>query len=143
MRIRDVVSPTVCARYEEPCGLVLDRIQTAGVEHLIITRQGNIVGVASEKDLTLACALNIDGPVGDSATEVPILSAEAPVKDAANLMRSHKVGCVPVVDDDVIAGVITVDKLLELIGRGAIHTLPPRERRILKDRGPKKQGRHS
>jgi acetoin utilization protein AcuB len=139
MRIRDVVTPTVCARYEEPSSLVLDRIRTAGVEHLIITRQGKIVGVASEKDLALACALNVDAPVGDSATEVPILTAEAPVKDAANLMRSHKVGCVPVVDDDVIAGIVTIDKLLELIGRGAIHTLPNRERRILKDRGPKRR----
>jgi predicted transcriptional regulator len=86
----------------------------------------------------LTCAANTDAPVGEIATEVPILSAEAEVKDAANLMRSRKVGCIPVLDDGIIAGIVTVEKLLELIGRGAVHPLPDRRRRILKDRGPRK-----
>src|ERR1700694_1992341 len=107
MRIRDVVSPTLCVRYDEPSGLILDRMRTTGVRHVIITRQRDIVGVVSERDVALACAANPDAPVGEIATEVPILSAEAQVKDAANLMRSRKVGGIPVVDDGIIAGIVT------------------------------------
>jgi acetoin utilization protein AcuB len=117
MRVRDVTSPTLCVRYEEPSGLTLDRMRSAGVEHLIITRQKDIVGVASEKDLELFSAGNVDAPVGQIATAVEVLGSDAPVKDAANVMRARRVGCVPVVDDDTIAGIVTIEKLLELIGR--------------------------
>jgi acetoin utilization protein AcuB len=141
MRIRDVMSPTLCVRYEEAAGPILQQMRTSGIEHLIITRQRDIIGVVSEKDLELACAANFDTPVGDAATEVPVLSSDAPIREAANLMRSRKVGCIPVVDEDVIAGIVTIEKLLELIGRGAVHEPPNRERRILKDRGPKRRHR--
>jgi acetoin utilization protein AcuB len=118
MRIRDVITPTLCVRSDEPSGLTLDRMRSTGIEHLIITRQRDIIGVASERDLERACDSNVDAPVGPLATEVPILDADAPVKDAANLMRRHRVGCLPVVDDEAIAGIVTIEKLLELIGRG-------------------------
>lgn len=129
MRIRDVVSPTLCVRYDEPAGLILDRMRTTGVHHVIITRQRDIIGVASESDVALTCADSPDNPVGNIATEVPILDSDALVKEAAILMRSRQVGCVPVVDNDVIAGIVTVDTLLELIGDGAIHESTKRRRR--------------
>lgn len=143
MRIRDVVSPTLCVRCDEPAVLILDRMRTTGVRHVIITRQRDIIGVASEREVALTSAANSDTPVGEIATEVPVLSCEAQVKEAANLMRSRKVGCIPVVDDGIIVGIVTVDKLLELIGRGAVHPLPNRRRMILKGRGPRKGSRHA
>ena len=123
MRIRDVISPTLCVRRDEPSGITLDRMRSSGIDHLIITEKQNIVGVASERDLTLACAANAAAPVGDVAREVPILDADAQVTEAANLMRSRRVGCIPVVDDHAIAGVITIEKLLDLIGRGVIRAV--------------------
>ena len=130
MRIRDVVSPTLCVRYDEPAGLILDRMRSSGVHHVIITRQRDIIGVASESDVALTCAVDRDGPVGRIATEVPVLDIDSLVKEAAILMRSRKVGCIPVVDHDVIAGIVTVDTLLDLIGHGAVHE-PKRRRRHL------------
>ena len=117
MRIRDVISPTLCVRCDEPSGLTLHRMRISGIGHLIITESRNIIGVASEKDLERACATNADAPVGDVVTEVPVLDADAQVKDAADVMRFRKVGCVPVLDHDVIAGVVTIETVLGLIGR--------------------------
>ena len=120
LRIRDVISPTLCVRYEEPSGQTLDRMRTFGIEHLIVTQEKTIRGVVSQTELARACSIDADAPVGELATGVPILDSEAPVRDAANLMRSHKVGCVPVIDNHTLAGVVTIETLLELIGEGGV-----------------------
>ena len=122
MRIRDVVSPTLGIRCEEPSGLTLERMRAMGVEHLIVTGPGGIQGVASETDLTRACAVNPDTPVGELAVDVPIVDSEAPVQEAAKLMRHRKVGALPVVDGMTLAGVVTIERLLELIGQGAVQS---------------------
>ena len=124
MRVRDVVSPTLGVRCEERSGLTLDRMRVFGIQHLIVTRENAIQGVVSEAALERA---DPDTPVGELVTEVPILSSDAPIRDAANLMRDRRVGCIPVVDDSAIAGVVTIEKLLELIERGNLQ--PVRRRR--------------
>ena len=124
MRVRDVVSPTLGVRCEEPSGITLDRMRVLGIQHLIVTRENAIQGVVSEAALERA---DPETPVGDLVTEVPILDCEASIRDAANLMRDRRVGCVPVVDDSAIAGVVTIEKLLELIEQGNLQ--PPRRRR--------------
>lgn len=120
MRLREVMSPTVCIRYEERTGETLERMRAAGLEHLIITKKSGIAGVVSKKDLELACSENAEAPVGNTAIDVPILRSDATLREAAKLMRSRNVGCVPVVDGDVIAGVVTIETLLDLIGRGTV-----------------------
>ena len=104
--------------------MTLDRMRAFGFQHLIVTRENTILGVVSEAELARA---DPDTPVGQLATDVPILDCEAPIRDAAILMRDRHVGCVPVVDDSAIAGVVTIERLLELIERGNLQ--PVRRRR--------------
>lgn len=92
-----------------------------GFEHLIVTGRNGIQGVVSEKDVSRACSINPNSPVGELAVEVPIVDCDAPVQDAANLMRQRKVSCLPVVDGSTLAGVVTIERLLDLIGQGAVH----------------------
>ena len=122
MRIRDAVSPTLGVRYEETSGLTLDRMRSFGIQHIIVTRQDGIEGVVSEGQLERACSVDPDQAVGELAVSVPVLDSDALIQDAAKLMRDRKVGCVPVVDQASIAGVITIEKLLELIGQGAMQS---------------------
>jgi len=110
MRIREALSPTVCIRYEERAGEIFERIQSTGFSHLIVTRGGEIAGVISEKDLPLADA---ESPIGDAAKSAPIVDSSTSVIVAERLMRSGEVDCLPVVDDGVIAGVITLDAVIE------------------------------
>ena len=122
MRIRDVVSPTLGIRSEEPSGLTLERMHAMGVEHLIVTGSNGIQGVVSESDISRACSINPATPVGELAVDVPILDCDAPVQEAAKLMRDRKISCLPVVDGLTLAGVVTIERLLELIGKGMVHT---------------------
>ena len=122
MRIRDVVSPTLGIRSEEPSGLTLERMRAMGIEHLIVTGRDGIQGVASEADISRACNINPDTPVGELAVDVPIIDSDAPVQEAAKLMRHRKVAALPVVDGLTLAGVVTIERLLELIGQGTLQT---------------------
>ena len=112
MRIRELVKPTIGARADEFCGLVLDRMRVFGTRHVIVTGEKGIHGVAAEAEVERA---DPQTPVGTLARQVPIVESDAPVEEAANLMRSGKVSCLPVVDGSTLAGIITVDSLLELI----------------------------
>ena len=95
-----------------------------GIQHLIVTRENAIQGVVSEAALE---RVDPETPVGDLVTEVPILDCDASIRDAANLMRDRRVGCVPVVEDSAIAGIVTIERLLELIEHGNLQ--PVRRRR--------------
>jgi acetoin utilization protein AcuB len=120
LRIRDVISPTLGVRSDDESAATLEKMRAAGVEYAIVTQGSSIRGVVSEADLTRVCRVHPRTPLAELTREVPVIDAESPIADAANLMRGRKVGCVPVVDDGAIAGVITIEKLLDLIGRGAI-----------------------
>jgi predicted transcriptional regulator len=139
MRVREITTPTIFVRNEDPVGATLEKLQMAGSEHSIVVRNQQIVGVVSVQQLIVQCATDKNAPVGDIALPVPCLHPDDTIKEAANILRTRKVACVPVVNDGTIEGVVTADRLLELIGRGAIHSLPNQERRVMKDRGPKRQ----
>jgi CBS domain-containing protein len=127
LRIRDVISPTIGVRSNETSAITLDRMRSFGVHHSIVTDPNGIRGVVSEADLARACDLDPDTPVGELAVEVPVVDSESSIREAANLMRSRNVGCVPVVHDDTLAGIVTVEKLLDLIEAGGLQ--PARRRR--------------
>jgi acetoin utilization protein AcuB len=61
------------------------------------------------------------------------------VRQAANLLRGRTIGCLPVVEDGAILGIVTTIDLLELIGRGAERPVPKTRRWVLKDRGPRRK----
>ena len=115
-----MVSPTLGIRSEEPSGLTLERMRSMGVEHLIVTGTDGIQGVVSESDIARASSINPDTPVGELAVDVPIVECDDLVQEAAKLMRHRKVGCLPVVDGATLAGVVTIERLLELIGQGTL-----------------------
>jgi CBS domain-containing protein len=46
---------------------------------------------------------------------VVTVSAGMPIKDAAHLMADKKIGCVPVVDDRVLIGLVTTTNILRYV----------------------------
>lgn len=123
MRIRDVISPTLGVRFEELSSVTLEKMRAMGIAHVIVTQANAICGVVSERDLAYACRLNPDGPVGELATNVPVVESEAPITEAAQVMRANKVACVPVVENAAIAGVVTIENLLDLIREGTVKAM--------------------
>jgi acetoin utilization protein AcuB len=71
----------------------------------------------------------------------PVISAAArmTVRKAANLLRGRTIGCLPVVEEGKLVGIVTISDLLERIGRGSERPIERGRRWILKGRGPRRK----
>jgi acetoin utilization protein AcuB len=140
MRLSEIMSsPVTAVSPGESAERAWTRMRIENIHHLIVMERGDVVGVVSERELADESD-RTDATVGDRMLgRVVTATSHTTVKDAANLMRGHAAGCLPVVDDGKLVGVITISDLLELLGRGALRPAPFGERPVLKDRGPRRK----
>jgi CBS domain-containing protein len=104
--------------------MALDRIR-----HLPVLEEGRVVGVVSQRDL-FRSALAIALGYGERAQKMLLktlrvkevmsepaitISPEATIKDAARLMIERKIGCLPVLEDERLVGIVTETDLLRYI----------------------------
>jgi CBS domain-containing protein len=92
-----------------------------GVHHLVVTDGARILGVISSHDLggKRAGRMRQDHVVADlMSARVLTIAPTATLRQAANPMRGHSVGCLVVATDESAVGMVTVSDLLELVGRG-------------------------
>ncbi len=99
-------------------------MQDKGIRHLPVLEGERLVGVITDRDLRLATSALSPSPFppGGQVSEVmrrAPLTADAmdPVEDAARTMRERKIGCLPVVDEGVLVGIITGLDLLDALMR--------------------------
>jgi acetoin utilization protein AcuB len=123
MRLSDIMSRPVAVIGEtEPAELAHERMTAERVHHFVVVAGRSIVGILSERDL--------GGRRGEStrrgrlvgelmSPDVVTAGSHTTLRDAANLLRGHAIGCLPIVDDGRLVGIITVSDLLEVLGRGA------------------------
>ena len=89
-------------------------MNSAGVRHLIVLDRGAVVGVLSDRDLGGRVSASRGDyenlPVSEvMSPHVVSLPPDATIRQAANRLRGHGIGCLAIMDDG---------DLLELIGRG-------------------------
>jgi len=110
-----------------------------GIHHLVVLEGRDIAGVVSDRDL--------GGPHGGTVRDTRLVSElmtenvttiepETPIRKAANLLRGRAIGCLVVVQDGRVKGIVTTADLLELIGRNAERPVVTTARRILSHRVP-------
>jgi acetoin utilization protein AcuB len=116
------------------------RMRARRIRHLVVMDAGHVVGVVSDRDLAGSGALRKAETVGD-VMSVPVATGypEMTLRQAANQLRGRSIGCLPVLEDDRLVGIVTTTDLLELLGRGVQHPVSTRERPILKGRGPRRK----
>ena len=120
-------------------------MRLGGIHHLLVVEEGRVVGVVSDLDLGGPVATRRgDGgatPIADVMSEhVVTAPADATVRQAANLLRGHGIGCLAIVADEKPVGIVTISDLLELIGRGVERPIERSTRWTLRRRGARDAG---
>lgn len=123
----------------------MNRMRTKGVRHLVVMQDGRVMGVVSDRDLggKRGPGARANEPVSESMSAHTVTGKpDMTIRQAANLMRGHVVGCLPVLDNGKLKGIVTVSDLLDAIGRGLERPTTTTERaRLSRRHGRKAKGR--
>jgi len=97
-------------------------MKTARLHHLVVTREGNVVGLLSLRDISPQGRHPKipDGVTVEDLMSKPVVTIERgeTVRKAANLMQGRTIGCLPVTENGKLVGIITTSDLLQLLGKG-------------------------
>lgn len=128
MLVRDVMtSPAVSITPETTLEDAYRVMQERRIRHLLVLEGTRLAGVITDRDLRLATSVLAPSPhppgsrVADVMCGTPMTADPSdPIEDAAFRMRERKIGCLPVVEDDAVLGIITgidlLDALLRMTG---------------------------
>ena len=144
-RVRDVMPDHMVTISESDTLSTVEDIMTLGrVRHMPVVPGGKLVGVVSERDLLRASLSNLSG-IDDGrrraflhgveiarvmSTPPIVVHPDETVEAAARLMAEHKIGCLPVVEEDRLLGLITETDVLRCFAG-----LPP-NRDVRRSPGP-------
>jgi CBS domain-containing protein len=121
----------VTLRPEDTLDLANDVISLGRIRHIPVLEDGRLVGLLSERDLMGRAVPAIFGLKQKNKSallksyrikdfmkkKVVTVSPETPIKDAARLMAEKKIGCVPVVSNGSLVGLVTTTDVLRYVER--------------------------
>jgi CBS domain-containing protein len=113
MKVRDVMSTRslLTLREEDEVGLAAQMMLWAGVRHLPVLRGREVVGLVSERDL--ARHFDAAAPVVRAmSSPVAVVSADEDLVEAASLMTARRIGCLPVMEQGTLVGMLSTTDLL-------------------------------
>ena len=135
LRVRDVMTrePKTLGRNDQ-LSLADDLMQQERIRHLpVLDEDGRLTGVLSRRDVfrgALASALGYGQHaqqrlletlfVKDAMTPEPrTIAPDAPLAEAAELMATRKIGCLPVMQGGKLVGILTEGTFVELVARAS------------------------
>lgn len=132
MRVRDLMNTDVVSvRADDRLTTALQSMLWAGVRHLPVVRDRQVVGILSERDLLRHRATVGDWSALDQVVEAAMSSPpelagpEDDLGAASGRMAELKLGCLPVVEHGRLVGILTATDILAHQGRQAFGTLEP------------------
>jgi len=136
MRVAEIMTTDVqTVRPEARASEARELMRRHGIHHLVVMENARVVGVISDRDAGGRKGgeeLRVEDLMTHSVVTVP---PEETIRKVANLMRGRTIGCVPVVKDQRLRGIVTVSDLLDILGRGVDRPSPP-ARHALRYRTP-------
>ncbi len=130
IRVRDIMQTgVVTVSAGDTLSTVEDIMTLGGVRHMPVVRAGTLVGVVSERDLLRASLSNLTGfgqeerraflqvvEITRVMSAPPIvISPEAEIEDAARLLAEQRIGCLPVIEEGKLVGLVTETDVLRCI----------------------------
>ena len=149
---RNLISVSPVDSVEEAVRLLRQK----GVRHLLVLKQGRLVGIISDRDIKRALEpsqvrkkklMNIGGlffllePIlirEIMTRDVVTIGPEAYVQEAASIMVVERFGALPVVKDDKPVGIVTETDLLRYFANSAAKTDSGKKRKS-KTKGTRKR----
>jgi CBS domain-containing protein len=125
--VRDIMPRKMVTISESDTLSTVEDIMTLGhVRHMPVVRAGRLVGVVSERDLLRASLSNLSEFGTEQrraflqvveiarvmSSPAVTISPESSIEEAALAMAERKIGCLPVVDEDELVGIITETDVL-------------------------------
>jgi CBS domain-containing membrane protein len=141
IRVADIMSfPVFTLSATQSLALAESLMSLARIRHIPVLEDGKVVGLVTHRDLLAASisalapltadersSLQLSVPVSRiMRKEVWTIDPRALATNAARLMRDHGIGCLPVVDDGRLAGIVTEADLLRLVTDSLDLARPPR-----------------
>jgi CBS domain-containing protein/ribosome-associated translation inhibitor RaiA len=112
------------------------------IRHLVVTDNGVLAGVISERDLGGRSGEGIrKGRTVQELMSSYVVSAKPAMtlRQAANLMLGRQIGSLPVIEDDRLVGIVTATDVLDELGRGSSRPTRRPEHRTLRMTESRKQ----
>jgi CBS domain-containing protein len=128
--VRDIMQTSfVTVSAGDTLSTVEDIMTLGGVRHMPVVRRGVLVGVVSERDLLRASLSNLTAfrheerraflqvvEITRVMSAPPIVIApDAEIERAARLLAEKRIGCLPVVEEDKLIGLVTETDVLRCI----------------------------
>lgn len=123
MQVRKYMSaPAVTVRADADYRTAFDVMRERGLHHLpVVDAAGHLTGIVAQRDMLVAATRYQNAPVEmGEVMRRPVISTQADLQvvEAARLMMSRKIGCLPVVDTELnVVGVITESDLFQVFVR--------------------------
>lgn len=90
-----------------------DRLRVHQIHHLLVLDDGAVVGVIAMRDLAgIPETTSVDEVM---TREVATIDADATLRRAASLMIRGTTGCLPVLEEGKVAGIITTTDLMRVL----------------------------
>jgi len=129
-RVREIMeTKLVTISASERLSMVEDIMTLGRVRHMPVVQGGRLVGVVSERDLLRASLselsehrdaerrmfLHVVEISRVMSTPPIVIGPDATIREAALLMADRKIGCLPVVENDELIGLVTETDVLRWV----------------------------
>ncbi len=131
-RVRDIMETKIVTISANERLSTVDDIMTLGrVRHIPVVLAGRLVGVVSQRDLLRASLsafsehhdaerrafLNVVEIGRVMSTPPIVIEPDATIENAAAVMADKKIGCLPVLENDELIGLLTETDILRWVAR--------------------------
>ena len=134
MLVKDRMSPNpVTVTTDTSLKKALDLVRSSPFRHLpVLDENGKLVGIVTEKSLVYASptssttlsVFEVDYILSRTKVgqviqgEVVVVRPDLPIEEAARMMIDHRIGCLPVVEDDELLGIISDTDIFRVFVEG-------------------------